>query len=426
MYQQYSTTLKICYALGVEKHFINKEIRELVPFSTAHHWKNTIKNTDTIIGFEVENQLQKHKKDICVMLHPVNKTSLQCFTAFCHFTVMLVGLFDKKVFGKILRTNKAKIINCLEMCSDFISYQEAAEWFSISLKTLYNWKHQVKFSCDASALLLCIKRHLNQATFREVSTIKQYLNNPQYLHWGIASIWGKAFKNGDTSLAKQSWYRYNKLMRIRNKAIKEKKPVYYPIRALKVNDIFHADITLFKTQDGIRWYIYTVMDNFSRYIYSWQIERVVSANIRLETIKEAIKNAFGNHDFDDVQLITDGGPENNNLTIKEYIRKSNITHHSALRDIPQSNSMQEAFYSIAKYRYLYRKPIENGEHLKKVFAEMIHEYHTERPHYALGIYTPEEVKNGADIFASHRKIHQQAAIIRSEENKKAQCSQKCH
>lgn len=120
-----------------------------------------------------------------------------------------------------------------------------------------------------------------------------------------------------------------------------------------------------------------------------------------------------------------GGPENDNLTIKEFIRNSNINHTIALKDIEQSNSMMEAFYHTAKYRYLYQQPIHNQPELILKFKEMIHEYHFLKPHYALGIYTPEQVKNGADMKLSHRNTYAEAGRKRREMNRNMNCNQKC-
>lgn len=210
------------------------------------------------------------------------------------------------------------------------------------------------------------------------------------------------------------------MLAIREFSKKGKKPSYTPIIASKVNEIWHADITVFKTLDGVRHYIYTVMDNYSRFIHAWRIETVVSAEIRLDTIKEAVQNAFaGTVPIDQIQLITDGGPENDNITLKEFMtaNQSFIKHDIALKDIIQSNSMMEAFYSIIKYRYLYLQKIHNGNELLAAFKALLEEYHFEKPHYALGIYTPSEVLNGKNPNQKFTQIFKEAAKKRREVNK---------
>ncbi len=217
------------------------------------------------------------------------------------------------------------------------------------------------------------------------------------------------------------------MLNIRQTRRKGKKTPYNPIIASKVNEIWHADITVFKTLDGVRHYIYTVMDNFSRYILSWRIETVVSADIRLETIKEAIQNAFdGKVPKEQIQFITDGGPENDNITLREFMNENqtSIRHDIALKDIKQSNSMMEAFYSTVKYSYLYLQTIHNGEELTTAFKALVQEYQFEKPHYALGIYTPSEVYNGKNPKQKFTDIYKEAAKERREINRKG-CEVSC-
>ena len=420
----YHTTIKICYALGLQNQMVDLSIRKQIPHSTAHYWKNNT-NPEKYIGADSALSIGQKLSNIQNAHHPVNTVPLKLFSAYCNFVVSIVKLFEKKTIQRVLRTKKEEFINALDQASEFISYQKTADLLGLKLKTLYHWRTQVKFKCDHSPLLLCIKRHPNQATISEVNTIQKWLSDIKYSHWGIHSIWALAFKVGETALSKQAWYHYNKLLKIRLHAKKGKKPSYAPIRAMEVNQIWHADITVFKTLDGIKHYIYTVMDNYSRFIHAWHIDTAVSAEIRLKTIQDAIKNAFGNQPFDNLQLVTDGGPENDNLTIKAFIQNAHIYHTIALRDIVQSNSMMEAFYHTAKYRYLYLKLIHNKPELTSEVQNMIQEYHFERPHYALGVYTPFEVLNGADLKTTHRNTYAEAAKKRREINKNANCMQKC-
>jgi hypothetical protein len=87
--------------------------------------------------------------------------------------------------------------------------------------------------------------------------------------------------------------------------------------------------------------------------------------------------------------------------------------------------MMEAFYSTIKYRFLYLLPIHNGDELTTAFEKLIHEYHFLKPHYALGICTPDEVRNGAIIQTSFKERYLLAAQKRREVNKVISCTQKC-
>lgn len=67
------------------------------------------------------------------------------------------------------------------------------------------------------------------------------------------------------------------------------------------------DVTYYKTIDNIQYYIYTIVDNFSRKIIAYDVSRKLSTNIRLESLKRAIKNEFKiTIDNPNIDLIVDG------------------------------------------------------------------------------------------------------------------------
>jgi hypothetical protein len=152
------------------------------------------------------------------------------------------------------------------------------------------------------------------------------------------------------------------------------------------------------------------------------------AEYRLETIKEALQFAFGDKPIKKLQLITDGGTENNNKLIKKFVASLDweLRHDIALQDIDQSNSMQEAVYRTLKYRYLFLMENPNYEALVENFKKFLDDYQFKRPHYALNIYTPEEVYNGANIHFSRTKILKEGAIERLAYNRNVKCPQKCY
>lgn len=84
----------------------------------------------------------------------------------------------------------------------------------------------------------------------------------------------------------------------------------------------------------------------------------------------------------------------------------------------------EAFYRTTKYQWLYLKQIHNGTQLQTEFENWINEYHHEKPHYALGIYTPFEIVSGSDKNESFNVRMKLATQNRREINKNAGCKVK--
>ena len=120
------------------------------------------------------------------------------------------------------------------------------------------------------------------------------------------------------------------------------------------------DITIFRPSDHTRFYIYLVINNFSRAILSWKASLQNSSEIALENLKKAC------YKYDllksDTQLIVDDGTENKG-SINEFLALPEVQLNKQIAqiDIRQSNSMIEAANKRLKYDYLFTKELSNFE-----------------------------------------------------------------
>jgi len=220
------------------------------------------------------------------------------------------------------------------------------------------------------------------------------LTDEKYRFWPISSIAYHALREKLLSVSLATWYLYKEKLGIERVRVPRK--VRYPsgIRASYPDQIWHADITIVKTKDGKKNYVYLLMDNFSRFILSWRIEKIVSAKIRIETIREA--NLKYKKDSKSITLITDGGPENDNNLVNDFVTNETegFSIAIALQDIPFSNSIIEAQNKLFKYHYLFRQEYDTGDDLKRIFAKDLHDYNFVRPHIPLKDYTSAESHSG--------------------------------
>jgi hypothetical protein len=123
----------------------------------------------------------------------------------------------------------------------------------------------------------------------------------------------------------------------------------------------------------------------------------------------------------------DGGSENNNAVVDEFIQRSQVGIHKVIaqKDVDFSNSMIEAVFKVIKYQCIYPDDPDAREKLRSLLAFAFHEYDTIRPHGALGGLTPDESYRGLKPDREKEKLHLNAARTeRRAYNLKNQCG-KC-
>jgi len=392
----YHTSVKIAHALDIQNHWLPKHFLEDIPRSTAHGWKSEY--IEKFVGYEFASDLGNNVDELKMMYHRQVAKEKRLFMTYVRIKLTIINLIGKDEFRGIIKKNFKVFYNLILSVHNSlrIPVNKLIQFLDLSPQTFRYFKRTALHHCTNSATGLCVKQVPGQASLNEIKSMGRLLRRKKLAHWPIASIWALAVRKILTRLSLSAWYKYNKRFNFRDTSKKQKYyKDYNPLRASRPNEIWHADITIFKTQDRIKHYVYLIVDSYSKYILNWKVFSGVSGKIRTDSLREAIKQEFGDDltPTASIDLIVDGGVENNNQTIEQYIKASHvdIDKKVALRDIEQSNSMVEASNKILKHRYLFRKDIHNYTELIEHLNEAIFEFNNQRPHYALELYTPAEV-----------------------------------
>ena len=253
--------------------------------------------------------------------------------------------------------------------------------------------------------------------------MKDMLTDQRFRYWPVNSIAYYALRNNIVNASIAPWYNYiNKLGWDRPRLPKKSK-YETGIRANRPHQIWHADITVVKCLNGMKYYVYLLMDNFSRFILNYQVSEKVSAEIRMQSIKQAFEQ-YIMISGKDVRLIVDGGVENNNNTVDEYINSEEVSVQKLIagKDIRFSNSMVEAQNKIIKYHYLFKHSFRDIHELRKLLDWIIPDYQHKRPHHSLNGLTPYEALEETPLPKKqwNRQI-QEAKQARLQQNAKEPC-----
>ena len=156
-----------------------------------------------------------------------------------------------------------------------------------------------------------------------------------------------------------------------------------------------TDASYFKVVGWGYYYLVTVMDDYSRFILGWKLQKDMSANSLIEVVQTAV-DATGMTDVpieDRTQLLSDNVAGYVSKAFRDYLNLVGIGHILAAPYYPQTNGKVERYQQSLK-REVNQLPYELPSHLKRAIDDFVDYYNYRRYHKALGNVAPADVLYG--------------------------------
>ncbi len=283
--------------------------------------------------------------------------------------------------------------------------------------------HSKKIQCTVSPLNLCLKRHPAQLAGREIQIIKYLMTKAELACWPVSSIAWYAKRENLLHISLSTWYKYVQLLGLKRRFIRPPDKTK-GIVSTAPNQFLHVDTTFFPLPDGTKAAIVFVSDNFSKHILGWACSLKHSAQNVIEALQMTLQTIRTYHPQQLVSiLVSDGGSENNALSVQEWLQISEdpkITKLIALKDIAFSNSPIEAVHKIMK-RYIRKQEPQNFQQLLHGLPRHVLDYTSIRPHGSLQGYTPLEAYAQKQISMDFSEQIRLARTQRTALNKVQRC-----
>ena len=156
-----------------------------------------------------------------------------------------------------------------------------------------------------------------------------------------------------------------------------------------------TDASYFRVVGWGYYYLVTVMDDYSRFILGWKLQKDMSANSLIEVVQEAVDatGMTGVPVEDRTRLLSDNGSGYVSRTFREYLRLVGIGHILAAPYHPQTNGKVERYQQSLK-RVVNQLPYELPSQLEQAIADFVDYYNYRRYHKSLGNVTPADVLYG--------------------------------
>ena len=287
---------------------------------------------------------------------------------------------------------------------------KACEVLGISVRTLQRWEKRLEKSDQRRGAKDKPKNSLSEA---EKELIVAVVTGPRFRDLSVSQIVPILADEGVYIASEASYYRVlreNRLLAHRNKAKPSRHAKTKEHSATGPNRVWSWDITYLRsTVRGRFYYLYLVVDIWSRMIVAWAVHEVESAELAGALIQEACMR----HGVDPDTLIlhSDNGGPMKGATMLATLQWLGIVPSFSRPSVSDDNAYSEALFKTLKYRPEYpSNPFEGVSAAQAWVEEFVGWYNDEHRHSGIRFVTPSSRHYGEDkqILEKRKEVYEEA------------------
>ncbi len=292
--------------------------------------------------------------------------------------------------------------------------KQACELLEISVRTYQRWIKGGNVKADGRSEAER-PQPSHAFTEEEKQDILAILNNPEYASLPPSQVVPMLADQGVYYCSESSMYRILKAHNQQNHRGRSRKPEKRPLSthvATAPNQVWCWDITwLPGPAKGVYYYLYLMLDLFSRQIVGWEIHAEESAENAARLLRKAcMKEGLQPTDLDLV-LHSDNGSPMKGSTMLETMRELGVVSSYSRPRVSNDNPYAESIFRTCKYRpgYPYKgfNDINDAREWVLGFASW---YNLEHRHSGIKFVTPQSRHEAKDeaILTYRKAIYEQA------------------
>ena len=194
----------------------------------------------------------------------------------------------------------------------------------------------------------------------------------------------------------------------------------YRHKTKRPNELWASDCCHLRVIDWGWYYLETVMDDFSRFILSWDLKTDMTGG-SLEDVMQQAVDFTGMTDVpleDRTVLLSDNGAGYISQQFNQYLRLVGIRHITASPFHPQTNGKIERYHRTIKGE-INQVPYDMPSKLKEAIRTFIEYYNYRRYHEGLGNITPYDVYTGKqyEIIQRRKEVKSRTLEVRRDYNR---------
>lgn len=250
----------------------------------------------------------------------------------------------------------------------------------------------------------------------ERQAVLDALHEPRFADLAPAQVYATLLDEDRYLCSERTFYRVlaeNAEVRERRDQLRHPHYAAPELLATRPNELWSWDIT--KLLGPTRWtyyYLYVLLDVFSRYVVGWLLAQQESARLAEKLIAESCER----QEIQPGQLTVhaDRGAPMIAKSMAFLLADLGVTKTHSRPHVSNDNPFSESQFKTLKYRPAFPDRFGSPEHARSCCGDLLHWYNTEHHHVGLGLFTPHDVHYGlaaakreqrarvlAEAFAKH-------------------------
>ena len=230
----------------------------------------------------------------------------------------------------------------------------------------------------------------------ERERVLSVLNEPRFVDLAPAEVYATLLDEGTYLCSERSFYRIltaNAAVRERRDQLRHPRYAAPELLAARPNELWSWDITrLLGPRKWTYFYLYVLLDVFSRYVVGWLLAQRESARLAEALIAESCER----QEILPGQLTVhaDRGAAMTSKPVALLLADLGVTKSHSRPHVSNDNPFSEAQFKTLKYRPDFPGRFGSLEHGRSFCGDFFPWYNTEHHHVGLGLFTPHDVHYG--------------------------------
>ena len=242
----------------------------------------------------------------------------------------------------------------------------------------------------------------------ERKEVRRVLNSAEHVDEAPATVYAKLLDEGVYLASVSTMYR---VLREHGEVGDRRRHATHPARvkpelvATRPNEIYSWDIT--KLHGPAKWtyyYLYTVIDIYSRYIPGWMLARAERASLAEALLAETI--AKQGIRAGELTIHSDRGSPMIAKPVAHLLADLGVTKSHSRPHVSNDNPYSESHFRTLKYRPDFPKTFGSFEDAHAHCSRFFNWYNDDHRHSGIGLHTPADVHYGRAVL-----IRQQRGLV---------------